>query len=95
MRALARTEVLRALLDEGDAGAARGREILGHISLVRVDDRILNAAEPLLPHGLQSRDAIHLATELELGDDVGQLVTYDERMIVAARADGLRTTSPS
>lgn len=93
--ALARTEVLRALLDEGDPGIARGREVLGRLNLVRVNDRVLNAAGAMLPSDLRSLDAIHLATALQLGDDVRQLVTYDERMAEAARTLGLRTASPT
>jgi predicted nucleic acid-binding protein len=93
--ALARTEVLRALLDEGDAGMARGREILGRINLVRVNNRVLIAAGSLPPGELRSLDAIHLATALQLGDDVRQVITYDERMSLAAEALGLRTASPT
>lgn len=93
--ALARTEVLRALLDEGEAGLARGRDVLGRLNLVRINDRVLNAAGSLLPGDLRSLDAIHLATALQLRDDVRQLVTYDDRMGEAARALGLRTASPS
>lgn len=93
--ALARTEVLRVLLDEGDPGLARGREVLSRLNLVRVNDRVLNAAGAMLPSELRSLDAIHLATALQLGDDVRQLVTYDERMAEAARTLGLRTASPS
>lgn len=92
--ALARTEVLRALLHEGDAGLARGREVLAHLDLVRVNDRVLNAAGTISPADLRSLDAIHLATALELGDDIRQLVTYDDRMTAAATALGLRTAGP-
>lgn len=91
---LARTEVLRALLDEGEAGVARGREVLGRLNLVRINDRVLNAAGSLLPSELRSLDAIHLATALQLGDDVRQIITYDERMLAAAYGLGLRTASP-
>lgn len=93
--ALARTEVLRALLDEGDTGWARARDVLARLNLVRVNDRVLNSAGTLLPSEIRSLDAIHLATALELGGDVRQLVTYDERMADAARRLGLRTASPS
>lgn len=93
--ALARTEVLRALLDEGDAGLERGRQVLRRLNLVRVNDRILDAAGSLLPSELRSLDAIHLATALQLGDDVRQVITYDERMAIAASALGLRAASPT
>jgi len=92
--ALARTEVLRALHDEGDEGLTRGRVVLGRVDLIRVNDRILNAAGTLLPGYLRSLDAVHLATALELGSDVRQLVTYDARMAEAATTLGLRVASP-
>ena len=91
---LARTEVLRALLLEGDPGLARGRAVLSRIDLVRMNDRILEGAGTLLPTGLGSLDAIHLATALALGQDLVRIVTYDERMLDGARELGLQTASP-
>jgi predicted nucleic acid-binding protein len=91
---LARTEVLRALLLEGDPGLARGRAVLSRIDLVRMNDRILKGAGTLLPTGLRSLDAIHLATALALGQDLVRIVTYDERMLDGARELGLQTASP-
>lgn len=93
--ALARTEVLRGLLLEGEIGVARGRAALIRVDMVRVNDRVLNAAGALLPADLRSLDAIHLATAQQLGRDLGQVVTYDERMIDAARQLGIKTASPS
>lgn len=92
--ALARTEVLRALLPAGDEAMSRGRAVLQRIDLVRVNDRILNAAGVLRPRELRSLDAIHLATAQELGDDVRALVTYDDRMVGAARQLGYRIVQP-
>jgi len=92
--ALARTEVLRALLPFGDEAVVRGRAVLQRIDLVRVNDRILNAAGVLRPAELRSLDAIHLATAQELGDDLSALVTYDERMVTAAQQLGFRIAQP-
>jgi uncharacterized protein len=92
--ALARTEVIRALLLEGDEGIARGRAVLGRIELVRINDRVLNAAGGL-PPDLRSLDAIHLATASQLGADLNQIVTYDDRMADAAERLGLKTASPT
>jgi predicted nucleic acid-binding protein len=92
--ALARTEVLRALLLEGNEGVARGRAVLGHVELVRVNDRVLNEAGVLLPSDLRSLDAIHLATVRHLGTDVSEIVTYDERMTAAATPLGFKVTAP-
>jgi uncharacterized protein len=93
--ALARTEVLRALLLEGDEGIARGRAVLGRVELVRVNERVLNSAGALLPPELRSLDAIHLATARQLGGDLGRIVTYDEKMLDAAERLGLKTASPA
>jgi predicted nucleic acid-binding protein len=92
--ALARTEVLRALLLEGEEGIARGRAVLGRVELIRVNDRLLNAAGLLQPPEVRSLDAIHLATARELGSDLGQVISYDERMVEAAKGLGLKTASP-
>jgi uncharacterized protein len=92
--ALARTEVLRALLDEGDEGVARGRAVLGHVELVRINDRVLNEAGVLLPPHLHSKNAIHLAPVRHLGTDVSEIVTYDERMKASATPMGFKVTAP-
>jgi predicted nucleic acid-binding protein len=92
--ALARTEVLRALLPAGDEAVARGRIVLQRLDLVRVNDRILSGAGVLRPPEIRSLDAIHLATALELGDELTAVVTYDERMAVAAKRLGYRIVQP-
>jgi len=92
--ALARTEVIRALLAEGDEGVTRGRDVLAAVDLVRLNDRVLNAAGVLSPSDVRSLDAIHLATAQQLGSDLGALVSYDERMLGAAKRLGLKTASP-
>src|SRR2546427_7307924 len=82
--ALARAEVLRALLPGGEEALAAGRRVLGLLDLVRVNDRVLNAAGAMLPPELRSLDAIHLATAERLGDELTGFVTYDERMAAFA-----------
>lgn len=93
--ALARTEVLRALRGEGDEAIARGRRVLADIDLVRINDRVLEAAATLGPPELRSLDAIHLATAQRLGADLATLVTYDDRLADAARQLGCRVASPA
>jgi predicted nucleic acid-binding protein len=92
--ALARTEVLRALLPAGDEAVARGRSVLQRLDLVRVNDRVLHAAAVLRPPELRSLDAIHLATAQQLGHELTALVTYDDRMITAAKQLGYRIVQP-
>jgi predicted nucleic acid-binding protein len=92
--ALARTEVLRALLPAGAIAMSRGREVLRRLDLVRVNDRVLDMAGTLEPAQVRSLDAIHLATAQLLGEDLSQIITYDDRMADAARSLGLKTMSP-
>lgn len=92
--ALARTEVLRSLLVGGEDALAAGRRVLARCDLVRVNDRMLNLAGTMQPPGLRSLGAIHLATAERLGDDIGELIVYDERMSAAARRLGYRVSAP-
>ena len=93
--ALARAEVLRALLGGGEASLLAGHRVLARVDFVRVNDRVLSAAGTLLPTELRTLDAIHLATAQQLGSDLHHLVTYDDRMTHAARTLGIRTAAPS
>ena len=93
--ALARTEVLRALLPGGETALVAGRRVLARIDLVRVNDRVLNLAGSLLPEELRSLDAIHLAIAGRLGTDLSEIVTYDERMTAAARVMGYKVSAPT
>ena len=92
--ALARTEVLRAMLPAGAEAVARGRSVLRRLDLVRVNDRVLNAAGELAPPELRSLDAIHLATAQQLGSDLAAFVTYDDRMAAAAKQLGYKIVQP-
>jgi predicted nucleic acid-binding protein len=93
--ALARTEVLRALLPAGDTAIDRGRDVLRRLDLLRVNDRVLSAAGVLRPLDLRSLDAIHLATAQQLGPELTALVTYDERMATAGKQLGLKIVQPA
>ena len=92
--ALARTEVLRALLPAGAAAVAAGRAVLADLDLARVNDRVLMDAAALEPVELRTLDAIHLATARLLGNELSVLVTYDDRMLAAAAQLGIRTAAP-
>jgi len=64
------------------------------LELIRLSDRILAAAGALLTPELRTIDAIHVAIALELGGDLARLVTYDERLRTAARANGCAVAAP-
>jgi uncharacterized protein len=92
--ALAKAEVLRALLPLGEQAVRRGQEVIARLELIRISDRILATAGQLLPAELRTLDAIHLATALELGGDLARVITYDERMRTAATAIGCSVAAP-
>ena len=92
--ALLRTESLRAIRHLGPDALATAREGLRRVDLIGIDDRILDAAGTLEPKVLRTLDAIHLATAMAVGDDLDAIVTYDDRMVEAARLIGLSTATP-
>jgi uncharacterized protein len=78
----------------GRAHAARAAAGLDGIGLLAIDSGIVAAAARLQPPALRSLDAIHLATALSLGDDLGVLIAYDARLLQAARQHGLPVAEP-
>lgn len=92
--ALARTEVSRALLPLGSTVLERGDLVLQRLSIVRVNDRILQIAGRMLPADLRSLDAIHLATADQLRPDLSKVCTYDQRMKAAAITLGFAVVAP-
>jgi predicted nucleic acid-binding protein len=92
---LARVEVVRAVRHHGPAAAGRARLVVERFDLVRIDDTLLDAAASLPVDQLRGLDAIHLAAAQRLGRDLAVLVSYDERMLAAARELGIPGLSPS
>ena len=93
---LLRTESVRALRRSGnDHLVGRARRLFGAITLVRLDEPLLDRAGELEPAGLRSLDAIHLAAALSISSDLGALFTYDDRLREAALTRGLDVESPS
>ena len=64
------------------------------MALLPVDDAILEAAAGLEPRELRTLDALHLATALSLGDDLGVMLVYDVRLAAAAQRAGLNVVAP-
>ncbi len=93
--ALLRTEAVRAVEEHGPEATMRAREGLIEIGLLTLDEALLEAAAGLDPGIVRNLDAIHLAAASSLGDALGVLVTYDDRMIEAAQLLGLPVASPS
>jgi predicted nucleic acid-binding protein len=93
---VASVEVLRtAQLVNDDLVIGDARRIMAHMHLIRPDDVLLAAATRLEPASLRALDAIHLATALSLGSELGGMVVYDRRLAAAARDAGLQVFAPA
>ncbi len=93
--ALARVEVVRAILDGGPAALAHARRQLARVDEITLDSDLLDTAATIAPgERLRSLDAIHLASAQMLAPDLRAVVTYDLRMAAAGHALGLTIEAP-
>jgi len=94
--ALARVEVVRAVLIGGPSALAQARRQLSRLDQILLSPEVLDRAATLAPHvQLRSLDAIHLAAAHVIGADLRAVVTYDLRMADAAQDLGLVVNSPA
>lgn len=93
---LARVEVLRAAgrAAAGERVLRRAEVVVSRVGLVRIDEEVLKTASRLESPELRSLDAIHLATALSIGGDLGGMVAYDSRLAAVAESSGITTFSP-
>lgn len=93
---LASVEVLRAVRRAAvdPALEERAEEVMASVHLVKVDNEILGQAATLEPRTLRSLDAVHLATALSLGSDLGAVAVYDGPLARAAADCGIKVVAP-
>ena len=93
---IAGVEVLRAVRRAGAGERVRERaeRVISGIGLVRVDEAVLAGAARLEPPDLRTLGAIHLATALSAGEDLGAMICYDARLAQAAARLGVTTIAP-
>lgn len=93
---LARVEVMRAVRRTAHDPAVeqRAEEVLAGLHLMKIDSEIVGRAARLEPRTLRSLDAIHLASALSLGEDLGAIVIYDNGLATAAADRGLTVLTP-
>jgi uncharacterized protein len=92
--ALLVVETRRAILRQAPGQLARADLLLTRIDQVDVTRAVLEAASRLPDPALWSLDAIHLATALQLDQDLEALVTYDSRLAAAAERQKLPVATP-
>ena len=93
--ALARVEVVRAVLIGGPAALVQAHRQLSRLDQILLSTEVLDRAATLVPNvELRSLDAIHLAAAQVVGADLRAVVTYDRRMADAAQGLGLAVETP-
>lgn len=92
--ALLGIELMRAVRREMPKAAVAARELLTAFERIRIDDDIVAAAMDEPDRHLRSLDAIHIASAQTLQEDLTALVTYDDRMALAATAAGIPVLAP-
>lgn len=91
---LVRTELVRAVRRAAPDHLVRARRVLDAVTLVDVTTAVFEEAGRLDPTILRTLDAIHIASALDLGDDLEGLVTYDGRLADAAAMNGIAVVTP-
>jgi uncharacterized protein len=92
---VARIEVERVARRIGDGAVRRARTALSRIALVDLDEDVVHRAATLEPMQLRTLDAIHLATAISLGADLGALCAYDVRLGSAAVSKSIDVQAPA
>lgn len=88
-------ESFRALARYAPQAATRLPAVLDLIDLIDLDQSVRIMAQAARPATVRSLDAIHLGTALHARHMLTSFVSYDKRLLDAARAAGLPTDSPA
>ena len=96
--ALVEVEVPRAIRRSAPQALAGVPSALARLYRVEIDSTIRATAATYEDHALRTLDAVHLATAQVLasgtGAEIEAFVSYDKRLLAAAAAVGLPTSSP-
>jgi uncharacterized protein len=92
---LTEIESFRALARYAPSAVSRLPAVLDQIDLVDLDPPVRVLAQTVSPGTVRSLDAIHLGTAQHIGQALTSFVTYDKRLLDAARAAGLPADSPT
>ncbi len=88
-------ESFRALARYAPATIPRLPAVLDVIELIDLGPRIRLLAQIAKPATVRSLDAIHLGTALNSRAELTSFVTYDRRLLEAAKAAGLPIDAPA
>jgi hypothetical protein len=92
---LTEIESFRALARYAPDAVSRLPPVLDQIDLIDLGPSIRILARTARPPAVRSPDAIHLGTALHSRARLTSFVTYDKRLLEAAKAAGLPVDSPA
>lgn len=92
--ALAEVEVPRAIRRSAPAALPAVPAALARLHRHEIDATVRAAAAAFPDAGLRSLDAIHLATAFQVGAELQAFVSYDTRLLEAAKQAGLPVACP-
>lgn len=92
--AIIEVEVVRAVRRAVPQLVPQARRVVAQLAVIELTEPIRAGAALVEPATLRSLDALHLATALEIGEELDGLVTYDARMAATAKMLGLPVLAP-
>ena len=92
---LATVEVPRAVARVAPEATLALAAAIDRLNTLAFGARIAARAAAISPASLRPLDAIHLATALELGEELTAFLCYDHRLASAARDLGLPVAAPA
>lgn len=91
---LAKLEVVRAARRLAATVVPAARALVWQLDLIPLSGAVMDEAADLGEPMLRSVDAIHLASALSIRGDLTAFVSYDHRLVDAARTAGLSLSQP-
>jgi predicted nucleic acid-binding protein len=90
-----RVEVPRAVWRAEPSALPESYLVIRRTTEIELSDEVLSKAAGVKPVTLHAIDAIHLASALVLRRELTAFVSYDKRLLAAAKEAGLPTASPA
>ena len=92
--AVVEVEVVRVVRRAAPELLSQADRVVSHVAVIEITEAIRTRAALADPAALRSLDALHLATALEIGEELDAVVTYDARLAGAATSYGLPVLAP-
>jgi len=90
-----RVEVPRAIWRADPGALPQAYSLVRRVREIWMSPGVLSRAAGVRPPGLSSLDAIHLASAMTIKRDLTAFVSYDPRLLTAAKESGLPVLTPA